>query len=141
MTLNEQTLSTDFWTDVRTLLVAQNLKVTNSSTSATTAASIKAAYNDQTASKPQVVINPITDSKTQDKFSDYNGANFINLIIDCYYSSSLGADQLRDQVKYALERNPIGGMEPNDINTTPGFLEVGEQKYHIATISATYKRE
>ena len=141
MALTEQTLSVDFWTDVRTLLVAQNLKVTNSTTSATTAASIKSSYPDEATTRPIVIINPVSPNKTQDKFSDYNGANLINLSVECYYKNTLGTDQLRDQVTYALERNAIGGMEPNSIVSSPSFLEINGQKYHGTTVTAVYKRE
>ena len=68
MAISNDTLYTDMWTAVKDVIVAAAPTQTNSSTSATTAASVRAAYNDQATTKPQIVVYPISMDEDRYKF-------------------------------------------------------------------------
>jgi len=139
--VSNSTLSTDIWTDVRTILVAAAPYVTNSSTSATTAASIVAAYNDQDVNRPTIAINPIATNESDYKFGSNEGKKFINVTIDCYYKNTLGVDQLIDQVINALKNTDIDGCEIIATATDYAFNLAADSKYHLKSVTVTYDRE
>lgn len=141
MTISDSTLSTTFWTDTRAIIVAAAPYVTNSTTSGTTAASINAAYNDKTASRPQIIINPINYSEDTYKFGSNQGKKLINLTVDCYASNSLGMDQLADQVIDAMKGTDIDDAEIVAISTDVAFVNPNEAKFHLKSITFTYDRE
>lgn len=141
MAVSDSTLSVDIWNEVKSILVATAPYVSNSSTSATTAASINAAFNDRSGAKPQVVVYPITDSEDTWKFGSYEGRKMINVLVECYAQNSLGTDQLIDQVKSALKNNVIDGIELVGVTTDRAFNLANDSKWHMKSGSFTYDRE
>ena len=137
--VSDRNLSTDMWTAIRASIVAVAPTITDGTSTKT--ASIVASYNDNNPSKPQIVIYPVKPSESKDKFSTDFGRYDISVSIDCRYSSSLGIDQLRDQVSYALSTTYIPDVELQTIESDPGFAEEGEQKYHINAMSIVYSKE
>lgn len=141
MAISDRTLTVDIWSELRTKLVALAPYITNTQTSATTAASIRAAYNDQSNTRPQIVIFPVNPNKKNDTFSQTVSSKMINVIIDCYASNTLYADQLYDQVSYELELSPIEGIELVGITTDSPFNAAADSKYHVKSLILTYDRE
>jgi len=140
MTINDNTLSTDMYTAVRTLLVNANLQTTNSTTGVTTNASVLAAYNDKSPNRPQVIIVPMTKSEDTFFLGSTEGNKIINIPIECYGKNTLEIDQLSDQIETALKLNNIVGVNLNEINSNYTFQLSNEQKYQQKTIVAVYNR-
>lgn len=140
MTINDATLSTDVYSEIRTLLVSANLHITNSTTSVETTASVLSTYNDKDNKRPQVIIVPVTKSEDTFAFDGSQGTKMINVLIECYAENSLGVDQLNDQIEYAVKTNKIDGMSLNDITTDYTFNTMSNQKYQQKTITLTYLR-
>lgn len=141
MAINDSTLSVDVWNDIRAKLVATGLYVTNSKTGTTTSASIRASYHDETATRPQVIINPINYDEANWYFGSKHGKKMINVFIECYYKNTLGIDQLSDQVLDAVKDNDISGVNLIGITTDYAFSDPNENKYQLKTITLTYDRE
>jgi hypothetical protein len=141
MVIADATISQDVWSAVRTKVVAAAPYVSNSSTAATTAASINSVFNDKTAARPQIIINPALIDEGDWKFGGLQGKKVINVVIECYYSNTLGIDQLWDQVRAALDDNDLDGIDLVAITTDYGFSSPGEQKFHVKSGTFTYQRE
>ena len=133
--VSDQTIDTDTWTAVRTILVDADIKV------GTTEASINAIYNDKKDRTPQIIIHPMEDDEVLDKFSSNQGRKVINVIIDCVFTNTLGADQLNQQVKHALKSNQISGMELIGVVSNINFDEANQAKYQMKSTTFTYLRE
>lgn len=141
MVISDQNISTSVFDEIRTILVAADLKVTNSTTSAETSASIVASFNDKDPSRPQVVINPIDYDKGRFKFGDNQGGKFIRVVVECYYKNTLGIDQLSDQVDYAISEATVDGMEMVGVTTDYAFNLNNDNKYHQKSVQFTFDRE
>lgn len=137
--VSDQTLRTDLWNDIRTVLVSAAIQSTIGST--VKSASIVAAYNDQSTSKPQIVIYPINPEETLDKFGGYSGRININVMVDCFSNSSLASDQLADQASYALKTASISGVELINISSDNDSTGIGGEKYNLVSLSINYLRE
>jgi len=141
MTISDSTLTSNVWTDIRTLIVSANPIITNSTTGATTGVSVLAKYNDKTATRPQIVITPVTADLKNNKFGDTVSAKLITVVVDCYATNTLGADQLFDQVLYQLETNTIAGIELVGIASDYAFNMAADSKYQMKSLSLSYDRE
>jgi hypothetical protein len=75
------------------------------------------------------------------KFGGSQGKKMINVVIECYYSNTLGVDQLFDQVRAALDDNDIDGIDLVGISSDYGYNTSAEQKYHVKSGTFTYERE
>jgi hypothetical protein len=139
--VSDSTLSTDVFTAIRNVLVASAPYITNSTTSATSAATINAVYNDKEPQRPQITINPVTFDESEWKFGSIHGHKMINVNIDCYASNTLGVDQLFDQVSASLKGTVIDGMEMVAIASDYGFSSASDAKYHVKSMTLTYDRE
>lgn len=141
MTITDTTLDTSIWSDVRTLIVASGLAVTNSTTGVVTNASINSSYNDKSPTRPQVIINPIIIDRDNDKFGSTNNKMMINLVIDCYAQDTLGIDQLSVGVQNTLFSNTLDGLDLISMSQDVAFSSPGDQKYLLKTLSFSYQRE
>jgi len=141
MAITDSTLYTSVFTEIRNKIVAKAPYVTNSTTGATTLASIKAVFNDETPVRPQIVIEPVSKSESSFKFSSTEGKKFINITIECYYKNTLGIDQLAEQVEEALKVNDISGIDLVGITSDYALNLDNEDKYHLKTLTASYDRE
>jgi len=141
MAVTDINLSTDMYSEIRSILVSANPIVTNSSSSATTAASIYAEYNDKTMTRPQIVLHSVSPELKAWKFGDTTPSKFVTVIIDCYYTNSLGIDQLYDQVVYALENNRVDNLELVGITSDIAFNVASNNKYQMKSVILTYDRE
>jgi len=141
MAISDSTISVDVFTEIRNKLVSTAPYVTNSSTSATYAASINAVYNDKNTTKPQIVIYPARISEDTFRFGGTEGKKAVNVNIECYYQNTLGVDQLSDQIKTALKANDIIGIDLVGIVTDYAFTNPAESKFHLKTMTFTYTRE
>jgi hypothetical protein len=141
MAISDSSLSVDVWNEMRTCLVAAAPYITNSSTSATTAASIKATYNDETASKPLIVIEESTTSESMNKFGGTEGRKFINVTVDCYYNNSLGTAQLVDQCRNAIKAYSWPGMEVVAFAEDVAFNTSNRSKVFLKSLTVTFDRE
>jgi len=139
--VTDNTLSVDVFTSIRSLLVATQPFITNSTTSATTSAEIRATFNDIGAVRPQIILNPIEVEEKEWKFGSFQGKKVINIAVDCYGSNTLGVDQLRDQVEVILKENPITGIDLVGLSTSYAQSLSNDEKYHLVSIIATYDRE
>ena len=141
MAVTDANIYTSVWSEVRTLLVAANLVVTNSTTSQTTLASVNASFNDKNLSKPQVVIQPIDKDEAAFKFGSYEGKKMINVFVDCYASQSQQIDSLAEQVESYLKLNIINGVELVGITCNNGVSINNDSKYFLKSITLSYDRE
>jgi hypothetical protein len=141
MAIADSSVNTDVWNEVRTLIVASAPYITNSTTAATTAASINAAYNDKSQTKPQVVIYPITKDEDINKFGSNYGKVLINVQVECYAGNSLGVDQLCDQVETSLRATNIPGISLVAVGSDISFVNPNEAKFHVKSLTFTYDRE
>lgn len=141
MTITDQNLSVSVWNAVRAKIIASAPYITNGTTDATTVAEVLAKYNDKKPTRPQITIAPIAKSESEFKFSGTSGKKFINIFVDAYAETSLGTDQLRDQIDYALSLNDIKGIDLVAISSDPGFVNPNQVKYHVMNMVFTYIRE
>jgi hypothetical protein len=143
LTISDATIYTDVFTSVRSLLVSTSnpIYVTNSTTSATTAAGIEAVYNDKVPTKPIIVIIPPQKTESFNTFDSSQGKKFINITLECYYSTTLGIDQMAQQVEHILKTNPIAGIDLIGITSDYAFTDPNMSKYHMKSITVSYDRE
>jgi hypothetical protein len=143
MAVNDATLNTDIFNEIRTILVASNIVTTNSTTSATTAVPIGAVFNEENIAnqRPQIVISPANVSEDSWKFSSFEGKKLINVMVDCYASNTLALDQMSDQVSVALKENLITGVDLVGITSDYAFDEINNNKYHLRAFLFSYDRE
>lgn len=137
MTISDSTLATDVWDDVRSALVAASIVTTVGAT--TTAANITNVYPDKVITKPQIVINPIQNSR-EFSFGSTYGKSVINVVIECYSDKTIAVDQLRNQVNAALLANNIAGINLIETSEDYAFNSPGENKMHLVTLVFTYER-
>jgi len=141
MAVSDSTLDTSVWDEVKSIIVAAAPYITNSTTSATEAATINAMYNDKTANRPQVTIEPIEVDESLNRFGGTEGRKFINITIMCTYTNGLGADQLTEQVTTALKSNTIAGIELVGLTSGYDFNVAARSKVQSKTTTYTYDRE
>ena len=141
MAISDNTLTSDIWTEIRTLIVSANPIVTNSTTGATTLAGVKAVFNDSGAARPQIIVRPVTPSTKNHKFGETVSAKNVTVLIECYADNTLGTDQLFDQVSYLLETNPIAGIEITDLDSDYAMNIAANSQYQMKSLSLTYDRE
>jgi hypothetical protein len=141
MTISDSTANVDVWNDVKTILVAANLKVTNTSTSATTAATVAATYTDRTPVRPMVVVSPVSSSEDSFKFSSNYGRRMFNITVECYAANTLGVDQLADGVEEAMRAATWDGMSIVGVTSDVAFVNPNEAKYHLKALTYTFDRE
>lgn len=140
MTVSNDTIYVDVWTNVRTALVAAAPKVTNSTTSETKTASIVAEYSDKKTTSPQIVIQPANKDESEYLFGSTRGRMFINITVSCYYTTSLGVDQLSAAVEKAIAEYDFGNMDVVAVTSDTAFINPNEQKYHLKTITFTFDK-
>jgi hypothetical protein len=141
MSISDDSLRVDVFNTIRTIIVSVSPVVTNTTTSATTVASIRAAYNDKTTTTPQIVIEPAVIDEDSWKFSSFQGKKSINVTVECYYKNSLGVDQLTDQVTKAVKEASISGMELVAVSSDVAFVNPNMAKFHLTAITFTFDRE
>lgn len=144
MAISDSTLTVDVYGAVRTFLLATAPYVTNTTSATTTAAVVNAAYNDKQPQKPQLIINPATYTESNFKFDNSrigHGRKFINVTVDCYAGTSLGTDQLHDQIRDALADYSFDGMELVALSSDQAFINPNLNKYHLKSIIFTFDRE
>ena len=141
MTINDSTIYVDIFGEIRTILVAESVQVTNSTTGATKTASVKASFSDKDLPTPLVIVNGSEKDMAQFKFGGARGKELINVTVDCYYKTTLGVAQMASQVEDAMLNASWSGMDIVGVNSTDGFLEVNSTNYHIKSITFTFNRE
>ena len=141
MSVSDETLYTDLWSEVRTILVATAPYITNSTTADTTAAVINAQYNDKETKRPQVCILPVDKDESEWKFGSAQGKKMLNIIVECWASNSLGVDQLSQQVEHSLKTTEIGGVSLIAVTSSNAVNIQPDSKYHLKSIAFTYDRE
>ncbi len=141
MAIADSSINVDVWNEVKALIVASAPYITNSTTSATTAASIAAAFNDKNQTKPQVIIYPVTKTEDLDKFGSNYGKSLINIQVECYAGNGLGCDQLSDQVETSLRTTQIPGISLVAVGSDISFINPNEAKFHVKSLTFTYDRE
>lgn len=141
MAISDSNLRTSIWTEIRNKLV-NNVYITNSTTATTSVAGVGATYNDEKTKLPYVVINPINPSMSDFKFGSKYGKRGIPVIVDCYASNTLGADQMVDIVEDILLNNDIEGIEVVGTQSNSSFEPISQyNKVFGSSITITYDRE
>jgi hypothetical protein len=141
MSISDSSLNVDVFNVVRTTIVGAKPIVTNSSTSATELASVRAAYNDTQPDKAQIIINPLSKDESSWKFGSSEGKKIINVTVDCFYRNTLGIDQLCDQVEYAIKTADISGIALIGVTTDYAFNMANDAKFHMKSITFSFDRE
>lgn len=135
MTISNSTLTSDVFTDVRAVLVAANI------TAESITATVNATYNDRQPQRPQVTIGPATVDEDSFKFGSNEGKKFINIVVGCYYSKTVGVDQMYDQVLVAVKAAEFDGIELVAHGGDYAFNTANDQKFHLKSITFTFDRE
>lgn len=143
MAISDSTLSQDVWSDVRSALVSASIvtSLVSGTTVSTSNANITGQYPEKTVSKPQIVILPINLSEDTYKFGNNYGRKLINVVIECYSDKSVLVDQMADMVKEKLSTNGITGIDLVGLSEDYAFSSPGENRMHLKTVVATYRRE
>lgn len=142
MVISDTNIATSFWSTLRSTLATAAPYTTHPNTSATTAASIKASYNDLDNARPMIVIDPINLPETFDKFGGSVGRKDINVVIRVFTEFSVGADQLDDQIRAALAADNMDGVSLQSIESSfDAPADPTLVKFHSKTISVHYLRE
>lgn len=142
MAINNATLYTDAWSEIKNIIVAASPYITANGSSDTTVASVEVSYNEKQAARPQVVISPIEKSEDTYKFGAARGRMLINVIIDCYGSKSLYADQLMQQVDNALAESVPEELDLVGTTSNSGFQVLsGNTKVFGQSMTFTYIKE
>lgn len=139
--VSDQTLATDVFTAVRTILVNASLATTTGTSPVQTASAIVAAsYNDKTPARPQIILRPAAISESEYKFGSTRGRQFINVVVECYGTSTLSVDQLQDQSVFALSENTIDGLQLVGYTSDYSYFSISDAKYHVKTITFNFDR-
>lgn len=141
MSIDDKTLRQDIFTSVRNVLVQANIVITNSSTSATTAAAIEATYNDKDTKKPCIVITPALVTEDGWKFNSDQGHKLINVIVDCYAGNTLYADQLADQVADAIKEYNFEDVALVGVEQNYNFNGFNQNKFHLVSNTFIFDKE
>jgi hypothetical protein len=141
MAIADTTLSVDVWNAIKDALVAIAPVVTNTSTSATSLVSVRAAYNDEKDKPPVIVIEPATFSEDSYAFSSTEGKKLINVSVLCYGNNGLQCSQLIDQVNTKLKLNDIDGIDLVGVTTDYAFNVSNQSKIQLVSGVYTYVRE
>jgi hypothetical protein len=138
--VEDKTISSDIWQSIKTALVGK-VYVINLALTTTTQASVVATFNDEYISKPIVEIMPINKEESMDKFGGYQGSKDIFVNINCYYSNTLGVDQMADMIEDILKTTKIDGIALSGLSTDYGVpLTPNDNKFHIKSLSLSYTR-
>ena len=137
----DSTLYTSVWSDVRTCIVAAAPFVTNSTTGATTAASINATYNDKNGARPQIVIDNVAKTESLNKFGSNEGRKEFGVRVECWAANGLGVDQLADQVETAVKAYAFSGYCLTNITSDPIFITPNDGKFYGKEIMFNFLRE
>lgn len=143
MAINDATLETDIWDDVRSVLVTANLttSLVAGSVTTTSSANITGAYPDKPTTKPQVVIYPVQYDEGEYKFGSTYGRRMLNVVVECYSDKSVLLDQLSQQVSAALRGTVLDGATLVGTSANYVFSAPGENRMHGKTLTFTYLRD
>lgn len=134
-------MDTDLWSAVRNVLVSANLVTTAGSSSATSAVSVEAAYNDSYVGRPIAVIEPVVRVSDRFKYGDTYPREFDNVIVSCYGKTSLQVDQMSTGIISALASTVIPGVELRSFETDNGLNSPGDSKFYLKTLTFVYDKE
>jgi hypothetical protein len=145
MSISDATISTDVFDAIRTAIVAISPKITEGSPAKYRTASVLAQYNDTKVSVPQIVITPTNLSESEYRFGGRYGKRFINVTVECYYTTTLGVDQLADQVKEsivdAIDNKSLIDMDLVGVSEDYAFTDPNQIKYHLKSVTFTFVKE
>jgi hypothetical protein len=141
MAISDTTLSVDVWNSVKDAIVAIAPKVTNTTTGTTTLVSVRASYNDEKDKPPMIVIEPVSKTEDNWKFSSSEGKKIINVSVSCFGNNGLQADQLYDQIESKLKLNDISGIDLIGITTDYAFNISNQSKVQLKSGVFSYDRE
>jgi len=140
MVISNENLRVDTWTAVKTCLVAANLRITNLTTSVTTAASVVSKYNAQKTTTPQVAIEVPNKQESEFKFGEARGRMFINVTIEVFATKPEYISQLTDQIDTALSAYDFGNMDIVSITSDTAFIDPNLKDFHVSTIVVTFDK-
>jgi len=131
MTVTDRTIYTDFYTDLKALLVAGT--ITGSPT-------ITSADSDKTFTKPTISIHSLDKDETNVFFGTSEGIKILNIVIDCHANTAKKAEQAAQDVEYILKNNKIKGVVLSGIvsNYNKDIINNINMKYKSNTF--TYKK-
>lgn len=138
MAISDSTLTADIFDSIRTKLVAANLAITDG---AVYPASIGASFNDKNPSRPQIIITPVTYDEGTYKFSSKQGKKSVNVVVEVFYSNTLGIDVLSDRVVDIIKDNDIDGLNLVGVASDYAFNSPGDNKWHLKTLTFGFDRE
>ena len=140
MTISNATISSDVWYSVKTAIYNASPTVTLTGTEVKQA-SVIPSYKSSRTTTPQIVVNPIEKSESEYKFGANRGRMFINITVDCYYSTTLGVDQLADQVEEAVSNYDFGNMELVAMSSDYAYTDPSAQDFHLKSITFSFDKE
>ena len=134
MVITDITLNNSIWSAVKNRIVA-------GLTSDSITASVVPTYNDQTLSKPLVVVQPISKNKNTLKFGSTAGRYDVTVDMLIMSNNTLDVDTLSQAIENYLEADDIDGLSYLNHITSYSFSQVNDAPYHIKSISVSYVRE
>ena len=142
MAISNDTLDSDVFSEIRTILVAAAPSIIDSlATPTVVSAAINATFNDKQITTPQVVINPIELDESMFKFGSVQGRKIVNAEIECYARISDYIDQLAGQVRRVMLNNTLSGMDIIGITSDSGVTEANDAKWQRKSLVFSYMRE
>lgn len=142
MTISNDTLDGDVFSEIRTILVAAAPSVIDSLASPTVvSAAINATFNDKQLTTPQIVINPIELDESNFKFGGVQGRKMVNAEIECYARIGDYMDQLASQVRRTMLSNTLSGMDIIGITSDRGVTEANDAQWQRKSLMFSYMRE
>jgi predicted RND superfamily exporter protein len=132
MVLTKDNLDTELFTEVRSKIVA-------GLSADSIVASVNAVYNGKVNSKPSVVIEPLAESLTLNKFNDTAGRSEIVVNVRVFSNkTTLELDTVASSVKKALRADDIDGIAFQNMTTSYDFQELNDTPYHAKALSVSY---
>jgi len=140
MSITSAEVYTDVWTLVRNILTADKPKITNSTTGTTKTASIVASFTDIRTGIPTIIIEPSNKSEVMDVFGKNRGSMEFVVNVSCYYSNTLGVDQLAQSVENIVAEADTEDLSLIGIDTNYDYDSDPDTKFHTKVVTFMFTR-
>lgn len=142
MAVNDNSLRSSIWTEVKALLDAASLEYYNNANPqvSVTGVKITGAYIDEDKAFPQVVINNTDVAKDNFAFDKTNNTNNIQVMLDIYTKKAINQDYITDQIDNISGLKNIQGLMFTGWEESKAYSPENENKIHLKTITLNYKR-
>ena len=138
MAISNSSLRNSIFNEIKTLITG--IKYYNNKNVLTTGVTVTAAYVDDDAKLPQIVINTANVSKDEPSYDRSNMTNTVQVMIDIYSNSKRNEDYICDQIDNISGLKTISGLMLIAWDETQAYSPVNDNKVHLKSITLTFKR-